>query len=960
MPKTNYAHNMQFCEGSLIVGSSNLTHNGLEKNYEVNLLTKESADINYALEEFDRLWEKSVEITKDDIDECVKQSYLKILSPKDIYYKLLLTHFGKDCLYKDSSIEAIFKNYKAYDYQIHAVQEGIAKLKRYNGFFLSDVVGLGKTLIATIIAQKCRMDRIITGKILVIAPPSVKTSWKKHFDDIGITNYDTSTHDSLRKIPEETREDIELIIIDESHNFRSSTSKRYKELESICKFPFNGAQKKIILLSATPQNNSPKDLANQVYLFRNRRNSGIEGLSNLENFFANLEKEFKEIIQELKKINQNTNQSAQEKESTQDLKKKLENIANTLRDKLLSHIMIRRTRGDIELLYKDDMKKQNLTFPKIEPPKDLLYDLDSNSHNLAKETIAFLSKQNNNIGTFSYVRYLIFPYLTQDGQNHFLQQYEENEDKKSFYNDTAERLSGLIQKILFKRFDSSIAAFKATLKNQIKSHNALIAMFEKDNIAIPKRYDSREDLYEAALSDNDEDLVNFLDKKEDKFISLKKHHFKSDFYPKLKDDKDALQKLFDKWKEIQEDPKLDRLKNFLDTEKSHKIVLFTEAMISAKYLAKELKDYRILQIDAKNREENEQKIKENFDANYPKKQEDDFNIIIATDALAEGINLHCADIIINYDTPYNATRLMQRIGRINRIGTSFEKIYIYNFKPTHLADEIIQINAIASSKLQSFHYTLGEDSAIYDDEEIVGSRELYSKINDENKEISKDTKYIKALQDFYRNHKDEFDKIEHLPLKSRSIIESDKSQSFAYIRHISNKIHHAHFYPYHITPSQDIFQNPNPQECDFYEMADFLEKHLESKPSKKADISVHYEHIQSAINTYKESLKSQNMNNLTKKELSSKENNAIHKINSCQELDTQSKKLFKELIQNGHPLAKEIIAIKAKDSVDFKIQILALKQKYALDLQAQPHTEQTDSTYQEPQIQISITAIRTI
>ncbi|WP_304418188.1 phospholipase D-like domain-containing protein, partial [Helicobacter japonicus] len=634
MPKTNHAHNMQFCEGSLIVGSSNLTHNGLEKNYEVNLLTKESADINYALKEFNKLWEDSIEITKNDIDECVKQSYLEILSPKDIYYKLLLTHFGKDFLVKDNEIPALFKDYIAYDYQIHAVQEGLQKLKKYNGFFLADVVGLGKTLIASVIAKKCRIDNL-KGKILIVAPPSVKKSWKKHFDDINIANYEIYTHDSLHKIPKETREDIELIIIDESHNFRSSTSNRYKELENICKIPFNGAHKKIILLSATPQNNSPKDLANQVYLFCNRRNSLIEGLNNLEKFFSDLQAKFENSMKELKIINQNTNLSIQEKESAQNKeKKKLENIANTLRDKLLSHIMIRRTRGDIELLYKDDMKKQNLTFPKIEPPKDLLYDLDSNSHNLAKETIAFLSKKYNNIGTFSYVRYLIFPNLTQDGQEEFLSQYGEDEKSKGFYNDTAERLSVLIQKILFKRFDSSIDAFKATLSNQITSHDALIAMFSKGTITLPKGYNSREKLYEAILSNDNEDFLNFLESKGDKLIHLQPHHFKSDFYQKLQNDRDALEKLLNAWESIQGDSKLDKLKDSLDKylPQSQKIVIFTEAATTAKYLAKELVAYTILQIDASNREENEQKIKENFDANYPQeKQKDEFNIIITTD-----------------------------------------------------------------------------------------------------------------------------------------------------------------------------------------------------------------------------------------------------------------------------------------------------------------------------------------
>ncbi|WP_334092657.1 helicase-related protein, partial [Helicobacter typhlonius] len=964
-PRQSHTGNINLYNGYLIVGSSNLTHNGLEKNYEVNLLSKDEADVSFALNEFERLWKDSIEISIEDINRCVKQSYLEILSPKDIYYKLLLTHFGKDFLVKDNEIPALFKDYIAYDYQIHAVQEGLQKLKKYNGFFLADVVGLGKTLIASVIAKKCRIDNL-KGKILIVAPPSVKKSWKKHFDDINIANYEIYTHDSLHKIPKETREDIELIIIDESHNFRSSTSNRYKELENICKIPFNGAHKKIILLSATPQNNSPKDLANQVYLFCNRRNSLIEGLNNLEKFFSDLQTKFENSMKELKIINQNTNLSIQEKESAQNKeKKKLENIANTLRDKLLSHIMIRRTRGDIELLYKDDMKKQNLTFPKIEPPKDLLYDLDSNSHNLAKETIAFLSKKHNNIGTFSYVRYLIFPNLTQDGQEEFLSQYGEDEKSKGFYNDTAERLSVLIQKILFKRFDSSIDAFKATLENQITSHNALIAMFSEGTIALPKGYNSREKLYEAVLSDNDKDLQNLLEKKEDKFIHLQSHHFKNDFYQKLQNDRDALEKLLNAWENIQGDSKLDKLKDSLDKylPQSQKIVIFTEAATTAKYLAKELIAYTILQIDASNREENEQKIKENFDANYPQeKQKDEFNIIITTDTLAEGINLHRANIIINYDTPYNSTRLMQRIGRINRIGTSFEKIHIYNFKPTHLADEIININSIASGKLQSFHYTLGEDSAIYDDEEIVGSKNLYSQIDKNNQETSKDSQYKKALQDFYKNHKDEFDRIEHLPLKSRTIIQSHQTQSFAYIRHISSH-NHAHFYPYHIVPSQNLLQEPQTQECDFYEMADFLKAHLESCPLKNADMSVHYTHIQSAMQSYKQSLKSRNTPNPTKKELKPQEITAISKINSCQELDSQVKENLIDLIKNGHPqLTKETINIKAKNSADFAREVLVIKEKFAPNADLQTSKEQDyntidSATHTEPQIQISITTI---
>lgn len=965
MPKPSHTNNMQYCEGSLIVGSSNLTHNGLEKNYEVNLLTKESADINYALEEFNKLWEDSIEITKNDINECVKQSYLEILSPKDVYYKLLLTHFGESSLKTDGTLRTLFKDYIAYDYQIHAVQEGIEKLKTYNGFFLSDVVGLGKTLIASVIAKRCYVDNFITGTTLIIAPPALKSSWQKHFIDIDIANRLFSTHDSLHKITQEQREQIELIIIDESHNFRSSTSNRYKELENICKIPFNGAHKKIILLSATPQNNSPKDLANQVYLFCNRKNSGIAGLQDLEAFFTKIDKEFKKITSELKALTQQDSKESQKERDKQN--KELESISNTLRDKLLSYIMIRRTRSDIEKLYKEDMQKQNLKFPTIENPKDLAYDLDTDSNKLASESIAFLSSEDNSIGKFVYARYLIFPNLTLEGQEEFLQQYGEDESRKEFHANSAERLSVMIQIILFKRFDSSIAAFKSTLQKQIQSYNALIAMFERDNIFLPKgdkSHNLRENLYEAALSDNDEDLEKFLENKESEVISLKSHHFKEGFLENLRSDKESLQHLLRSWEQIKSDPKIAELKRFLESKPNHKIVLFTEAATTARYLAKELIAYTILQIDANNREENEQKIKENFDANYPQeKQKDEFSIIITTDTLAEGINLHRANIIINYDTPYNSTRLMQRIGRINRIGTSFEKIHIYNFKPTRLADKIININAIASNKLQSFHYTLGEDSAIYDEKEIVESKNLYNIMQEKDKEVSKETSYIQDLRDFYKNHKADFLRIKSLPLKSRTIIESQcsKNKSFAYIQQAyANKERASGFYPYKITTSENLLQEPEVQECSFYDMADFLRENLNKRPLPLQDMSLHYTHIKAALESHKERIKPKVSLNNTISRNQKEEHHALSKIAYATELDSALReRLTFELKNNGNTkLAKKINALEAKNSVDLSEKLAHLAQELPPQrIQEMPTQCESLEFTQEPQIQISITTI---
>lgn len=954
-PKINHTQNYPRYTGSLIVGSSNLTQNGLEKNYEFNLMSNESDDIVFALEEFEKLWKDSIPIESDDI-ECFKDgSYLKILPPKDIYNKLLLCHFGESFLKTDDSIRGLFKDYTPYDYQIHAVQRGIAMLKAYNGFFLSDVVGLGKTLVASVVAKKCRDEGFITGKILILTPPSLQSSWKKHFDDINIANYDPRTHDSIHKVKD--HEQIELVIIDESHNFRSGKGKRYGELEHLCRTPYSRhIQKKVILLSATPQNNAPNDIKNQIFLFLSKRHHGIEGIPDLEKFCNDRQKTFKSIKKKLESLQLRKNDALDNKDIEQQIKEQTEKLkenSDELRDKLLSHIMIRRTRKDIEKLYEDDMEKQNLRFPKPQDPQDLKYDLDDSSLQLAQNTIAFLNQNENPIGDFRYKRYLIFPNLTDEGKKVFIEAYKKNDEnqeerKEAFYNDTAERLRVLIQKILFKRFDSSIEAFKSTIIKQINSYDAFVKMFEADCIAIPKNYDSREKLYEAALSDDDEKLKKFLDEQNDNFfIQLERHHFKSDFLGYLKKDKQALEGLLNLWKEVDSDPKLHRLKIFLEKHSRHKIVLFTEAKTTAQYLAQNLENERILQIDSHNREDNEQVIKENFDANY-KNQKDDYRIIIATDTLSEGINLHRADIIINYDTPYNATRLMQRIGRINRIGTSFEKIYIYNFKPTNLADEIISINAIAQSKLQSFHYTLGEDSAIYDDEEVVESKNLHQFIESKEK-ISKDTPYEKDLKELYKD-KSEFERVKSLPLKSRTIIYSSKIESFAYIK--QNKNDRESFAPYHILPGQTLFNKQRAESCNFYTMADFLKEHLKCEPLKNCNKSLHYAHIKSALEQYEYDHTQKNDIN-PNHQLKTDERNAIDKVKYCKELgDLIKQRLIRAVEEGNKSLCKKI---KDLSSTSLAESLAALAQE--LPVQDIKNQSSHNENFQPPQIQISITAL---
>ena len=957
-------------QGSLIVGSSNLSHNGLENNYEFNILSKNSDDLGFSHFEFESLWESAIPLDSSDVERAKKGTYLeKILSPKEMYHKLLLCHFGEVFLHTDSSIQALIASasYTPYDYQIHAVQEGIDKLERYNGFFLSDVVGLGKTLIACVIAKKLQTDSKITGRILICAPNAVQKSWKKHKDDLKLHRVEITTHDSLHKL--EDKESFELIIIDESHNFRTTTASRYAELQTLCKIPYTSpsaqtqsTRKKVILLSATPQNNSPKDLETQIYLFRDKRDTAIVENQSLERFFHTINEQFDKLNRERKELNRKKALANAKKPTATEAEAKntqaLQDLSDTLREKLLAKIMIRRTRGDIQSSYATDKTKQGLHFPKITDPKPLEYDLDSISHNLATQTLLFLASELNDIAQpqagekngYTYARYLIYPNLTEQGKQKFRAAYGKGKDDR-FYKDQSAQLAIFMQKILFKRFDSSIKAFKDTLDKQIHSYTQMLEQFQTDTIYLPKNYDNRERLYRLLEEDNDQALEELLE--QGKLLALVPSDFHKDYAQKLQIDRANLQALLDKWEQITKDPKLDKLQEFLDSQDStQKVVIFTEAKSSSEYLTTQLESLphlrgKILHIHSGNRDELESSIRANFDANYPKdKQQDDKRIIITTDVLAEGINLHRANIIVNYDTPYNATRLMQRIGRINRIGTPHKQIHIYNFKPTHFNDHIININAIASQKIQSFHYTLGEDSAIYDESEEFDSKKLFKIVQEKEQETSKDTKYQNDLRDLYFNDKAEFARIKALPSKSRCFIQLDSStQSYAYLKRDAKS-----FAPYHIADTNTLLKEAAPKPCLFYDIADFLKAHITHKPYKPSgdELALHHAHAQAALDDYtKPSSPNSPSSPKAAHALSPQEQKALTKLRNANELDSTLKASLIAALQNGSHahLAKDINNAKSLEN---------LAHEYGFTSQSSEPQESTELA--KPEIELSITA----
>ena len=883
--------------GSVITGSSNLTENGLSKNYEFNVELKYSEDIEFALNEFNDLWIKSVEITEKDIDIIKQNSYLKEITPYELYLKFLIEHFEDRVDYDASVAEDLPKGYMKLAYQIDAVNEGLSKIKKHSGFFLSDVVGLGKTITSAMIVKRlCYQTK---GQILIIAPPSIEKEWNETFKEFqigSIRKFDFKSYGALEKIKD--TEDYEIVIIDESHKFKNFLTSRYKELERICKEDVK-YKKKVILISATPLNNKPQDIANQLYLFQDKRNSTIDSHPNLETFFAEIDKKYREIIS----IKEN------QSDLSEDELKELEQLSKKVRDNILREVMVRRTRTDIQTneIYKKDLIEQNLNIPKINPVEELEYKLDDDLLKIFDRTISILMED------LKYYRYQILANLTQNGQKKY------GEVQAGFFEKSALSLADIMKTMLVKRLESSFLAFKSTISKQCKNLEILISMFENGVVYIPAKHFN---LFELLENDEDDFLAKvdyFLENEKMKAFDSK--DFKDEYLEQLKTDLKILQELVKLWENINSDPKLDKFKSILELHKTDKVVVFTESKQTALYLEKQLKEYKqVLTVHGENRDKLKEVIRENFDANY-KNKKDDFNVIISTDTLSEGVNMHRSNIIYNYDIPWNSTRLMQRIGRINRIGTKHSEIFIYNFKPTAQSESLIELSKKAFIKLQTFHHAVGEDSQIYSKNEKVGTVSLYEV---EVEKADEELKFLEEIRKYKEANPKTFKYLKELPKKVRVQRDSKdlKETSFVFIKNNDSKSYY-------------MVDNQNCEAVNFVKMATQL-KTTKDEVAINPIKEFHYSHVKKAIEMYDKEISDIAVQTTNVKVEHKSDKESIGKLKSWIDKDfitTELYEIFIKTIKDGklQNLSKEIVNIAKKyQSKDIIVKLEELQKKYNL------------------------------
>lgn len=749
------------CE--VITGSSNLTEAGLGtdgniSNYEFNVSLRDYDDVKFATDEFEKLWNEAVEILPEEVERTKKRTFLKDeFTPFELYIKLLIEYFGNEIEFNPQNIRDLPSGFLRLAYQLDAVNQGTEILKKHNGFFLADVVGLGKTIVAILIARQHQIfgntpDHV--SRTLVVLPPALKTQWEETVREFGMHHHvDYITNGSLHKI--EHPEDYDLIIVDEAHRFRNDNTLGYENLQQICKSSCpDGRKKKVILVSATPLNNHPDDIRNQVLLFQDANDSTLE--INIGGFFNRIGKRYKELISM----------------GTISASKDVARLYAEVRDKIIEPLTVRRTRTDLleHDLYSNDLTLQRIVFPDIEPPKKLLYPLNANLNKLYDDTIALIC------GTagLKYMRHRAIEFLRPE--------HAVDYNRPEFI---SQLLAGIMKSLLVKRLDSSFYAFHSTLKRFVRASQAMLKMVENNRIIIAPN----QRVEDYVLEGNEDELLEklFGNQEADPGVKvLSRDNFEPEFFSGLKHDHDILNRMEEDWRKViqtEDDPKLTKLFSMLDTtllskkrNPERKLVVFSESLDTTEYLKERLakRGYAdVLAVNSTNRSELQPLIKDNFDADIPlERQRSEYNIIITTEVLAEGVNLHRSNSILNYDTPWNSTRLMQRIGRINRIGTKADKLYIYNFFPTEEVEGDIQLRQRAMIKLQAFHSALGEDSQIYSADEQVETFGLFDKTPQGDDDLNERLKYLMEIRKFRDESPNEFKRIKNMPVKIRNAVEN--------------------------------------------------------------------------------------------------------------------------------------------------------------------------------------------
>lgn len=774
--------------GTVFSGSSNFTYKGLIGQGELNDSYREKSKFLEYEKIFTEKWNsESISI----VDPNNKVDFLNELhhrvwkfalpTPYEMYLRVLHETFGKD---KEAKIETPNKItsglYLDLEYQLDAIKMGLDRLSRYDGVIIADVVGLGKSIIASAIARN--LDDYTT---LIITPPHLIGQWEDYHLQFRLRGPKIMSGGNIPAVFEKFQISANplLIIIDEAHRFRNEDTNDYKMLHQICR---SNPNNKVILLTATPFNNAPKDIFALVKLFQIPGRSTIRSVDNLSI-------RFRDLIDRYKKLRRVITQGT----GKLDIDQETREIAFEQR-RLIENVVIRRSRLDLKQIsrYREDLERQNITFATVVGPTLLHYDLGELS-DLYINTLEKLvgSGKNGLIGArYQPSQYGINSKMFKE---HFGSSIEEADLKIAQIN-----LATFMKRLLVMRFESSKYAFKSTLSKMIKTNQIVetwwndlggVPILKKGELPDPSEYTEEDGEFSADLDDE----IRMLSEKKGLLIIPKEMLDRADdFIADLQHDTELLRSILDEWFGADSpyaniDPKADELfaniRDLIQKDPSRKIVVFScyaDTVNDVFNKIQSFKTIKVIKYTAADPKRIRGIVRDNFDASIKRdEQKNDFDVLIASDALSEGINLHRAGVIINYDIPYNPTRVIQRVGRINRINKKvFENLYVFNFFPTVIGEHETKIKQISTLKMNLINAIIGTDTKHLTQDETIQSffKSEYDKAQEKEDELSWDAihrdNYEKALK-----NKTLIQKIIALPRRSRILrYSSQNPQTIAF------------------------------------------------------------------------------------------------------------------------------------------------------------------------------------
>lgn len=717
--KTEFSHGGDF-PGTRFMGSSNLTYNGLLEQGELNDSTRDKQKFIEGVQKFESMWLESENIdvatndNQSEFKEVISKLWINAIEkPYLMYIRVLHELFSQDNKTDIVPPSQITEDqFFDLEYQLDAIRIGINKIDQYGGVIIADVVGLGKSIIASAIAYN--IAKKDNSTVVIICPPHLISQWEEYQANFRLPGTKIF---SAGKIDEAYRWCLDhqgplIFIIDEAHRYRNEFTDDYTLLHQLVRSHQNN---KVIVLTATPFNNDPKDVFALVKLFQTPGQSTIRSVDNLSI-------RFRELIDRYKKLRtgMRTDKLSQDEVSieTKDISRELK--------RLIEPIIIRRSRLDLQRItrYRDNLIKQGIEFPEVDGPTLLEYDLGS----LFDLYVSTLEKITNDDNGLIGARYKPVTYILDDYKEAFRERYKQLSNETDLI--TAQtNLAKFMKRLLVMRFESSKQSFIITLQNIINSNKSIVKWYEehgqvpvlkKGKIPDPESYelDTNDDISSELKDQLEEDQTN-----KHKLLFIDKKWLNPSFIREVKSDIGLLESIKNQWEDINvinSDPKLDYLKEYLKDllkeDSNRKIIIFSAFADTVDYVSEELKKtgfYKIFKYTAKDATKSyREELKQNFDAGIKDNlQKNDYDILVATDALSEGYNLHRAGIIFNYDIPFNPTRVIQRIGRINRINKKvFDHLHIFNFFPTSIGEEETRIKQISTLKMNLINSVVGSDT----------------------------------------------------------------------------------------------------------------------------------------------------------------------------------------------------------------------------------------------------------